>query len=224
MTTTAAPTTGGQPQSQPLSRREQQKEQTRMDLALAAFEQARVHGVAGVRIPQVAAAVGVSTRTFNNYFPSKEAAIVWPATLRAVRMTNALLERPVDEPLEEALIAVATAQYGQDNDDSEIEGMPPGWLRELRALVATEPALHGEYHKASVVTESALAGAIARRTGADAGDLEPQIIAAVVIAAERATVRHWARQASKQTSLADAVGAGLTMALRGLTSPATSHA
>ncbi|MFY9927572.1 MAG: TetR family transcriptional regulator [Streptosporangiaceae bacterium] len=215
-TTTAAVITG----SQPVSRREQQKEQTRMDLALAAFEQAKAHGVAGVRIPQVAAAVGVSARTFNNYFPSKEAAIVWPATLRAVRMTSALLERPADEPLEAALIAAVTAQYGQDDDDGEIEGMPPGWIRELRALVAAEPALHGEYHKASVVTESALADAIAHRTGADAGDLEPQIIAAVVIGAERAAVRHWARQASKQTSLADAVGAGLTMALRGLTSPA----
>jgi AcrR family transcriptional regulator len=211
MTMTAAP-------GQPMSRREQQKEQTRLDLALAAFEQAKEHGVAGVRIPQVAAAVGVSPRTFNNYFPSKEAAIVWPATLRAAQLTNALLERPADEPLESALIAAVTAQYGQDAQDGEIDGLPPGWIRELRALVATEPALHGEYHKASVVTESALADAIARRTGADPADLEPQLIAAVVVAAERATVRHWARQSHEQPPLADALTTGLTMALRGLTS------
>ncbi len=205
---------------QPMSRREQQKEQTRLDLALAAFEQAKEHGVAGVRIPQVAAAVGVSPRTFNNYFPSKEAAIVWPATLRAAQMTNALLERPADEPLESALIAAVTAQYGHDDQDGEIDGLPAGWIRELRALVATEPALHGEYHKASVITETALADAIARRTGADPGDLEPQLIAAVVVAAERATVRHWARQGRKQMPLADALTAGLTMAMRGLTSQA----
>jgi AcrR family transcriptional regulator len=208
--------------SPPVSRREWQKEQTRLELALAAFEQAKAHGVAGVRIPQVAAAVGVSTRTFNNYFPSKEAAIVWPATLRATRVSNALAERPADEPLETALIAAVTAQYGQDNDEAEIDGLPAGWVRELRAMVAAEPSLHGEFHKASLLTEAALASAIAQRTGASPADLEPLLIAAVVIAAERASARHWARQlgqAGPQTSLADAVGAGLAKALRGLTAP-----
>src|SRR6201999_4195623 len=135
----------------PMRRRDQQKEQTRLDLALAAFELARAEGLAQVRIPQVAAAVGVSTRTFNNYFPSKEAAIVWPATLRAARASNALDGRPADEPLETALIAAVTAQYGQDNDEAEIDGLPAGWVRELRAMVAAEPSLHGEFHKASLL-------------------------------------------------------------------------
>jgi AcrR family transcriptional regulator len=52
-------------------RREQYKEQTRLDLAVAAFELARAGGLAGVRVPQIAAAAGVSARTFNNYFASK---------------------------------------------------------------------------------------------------------------------------------------------------------
>ena len=78
MTTALTPTGSRSPR-----RRELQKDQTRLDLALAAFEQAKAHGLAGVRVPQVAAAVGVSTRTFNNYFPSKEAAVAFPATLRA---------------------------------------------------------------------------------------------------------------------------------------------
>jgi AcrR family transcriptional regulator len=216
-------TTASQSPNQPLSRRDRQKEQTRLDLALAAFEQAKEHGVAGVRIPAVAAAVGVSPRTFNNYFPSKEAAIVWPATLRAAQVTKTLLARPADEPLEAALVAAVTAQYGLDDEDGEIDGLPPGWIRELRALVATEPALHGEYHKASVVTENALAGAIAQRTGADSADLEPQVIAAVVVAAERASVRHWARRARKQTSLVEALSAGLTLALHGLPAPAAGQ-
>ncbi len=217
--TTALTATG----SQPLSRRDRQKEQTRMDLALAAFEQAMAHGLAGVRIPQVAAAVGVSTRTFNNYFPSKEAAIVWPATLRAVRVATTLAERPADEPLDEALIAAVTAQYGQDGDQGEVDGLPAGWIRELRTLVATEPALHGEYHKAAAATEAALADAIARRTGADAGDLEPQVLAAIVVGAERAAVRHWARQERTQTPLADAVGVAVAIAIHGMIEPASAR-
>jgi AcrR family transcriptional regulator len=62
-------------QQPPVRRRDLQKDQTRLDLALAAFELARQHALAAVRVPQIAAATGVSPRTFNNYFPSKEAAI-----------------------------------------------------------------------------------------------------------------------------------------------------
>jgi AcrR family transcriptional regulator len=77
----------------PMRRRDWQKEQTRLDLALAAFELAKAEGLAKVRVPQIAEVVGVSTRTFNNYFSSKEAAIVWPTTLRmAARMLAGALE------------------------------------------------------------------------------------------------------------------------------------
>ena len=155
MTTALTPTGSRSPR-----RRERQKDQTRLDLALAAFEQAKAHGLAGVRVPQVAAAVGVSTRTFNNYFPSKEAAVAFPATLRAGRLAASLAERPADEPLTAALIAAVTIQYG-----AEIEGLPAGWLQDFRALAVTEPALQGEFLKAAAAAETALADAIARRTG-----------------------------------------------------------
>ena len=77
-----------------MRRRDWQKEQTRLDLALAAFELAKAEGLAKVRVPQIAEVVGVSTRTFNNYFSSKEAAIVWPTTLRGARLAAELAERP----------------------------------------------------------------------------------------------------------------------------------
>src|SRR5580692_7771499 len=98
---TYAPATPG---PAPARRRDQQKEQTRLDLALAAFELARTEGLAQVRVPQIAAPVGVSTRTFNNYFPSKEAAIVWPTTLRVARLAASLANRPPDELLADAII------------------------------------------------------------------------------------------------------------------------
>jgi AcrR family transcriptional regulator len=205
MTTALTPTPNRSPR-----RRERQKDQTRLDLALAAFEQAKAHGLAGVRVPQVAAAVGVSTRTFNNYFPSKEAAVAFPATLRAGRLAASLAERPPDEPLTAALIAAVTIQYG-----AEIEGLPAGWLQDFRALAVTEPALQGEFLKAAAAAETALADAIARRTGAAPDDLEPQVLAAVVIGTERAAVRHWARQQHKPGPLTETVSAAIGMALRG---------
>jgi AcrR family transcriptional regulator len=209
---THAPTTPG---PAPVRRRDLQKEQIRLDLAVAAFELAKTEGLAKVRVPQIAEVVGVSTRTFNNYFPSKEAAIVWPTTLRGARLASDLAGRPAGEPLADALIEVLAGFYGPDDQ----EGLPENWLDGFRALVAAEPALHGEYLKAQAVGERALAEAIARRIGAAENDLEPLLLAGVVTAAERAAVLHWFRQAGPSTPLADLVRTAVAMAVRGMTGP-----
>jgi AcrR family transcriptional regulator len=205
-----APSTPGHP---PLRRRDLQKEQTRLDLALAAFELAKAEGLANVRVPQIAAAVGVSPRTFNNYFTSKEAAIVFPTTLRAARMTNDLADRPADEPLADALIESVAGLYGPEGQD----GLPDGWLDGFRALAAAEPALHGEYLKAMAAGERGLADTIASRIGAGPNDLESLVLAAVVVAAERAAVLHWFHQTTRQSPLAAVVRSAIDMAVRGVT-------
>jgi AcrR family transcriptional regulator len=205
-----APTTPGRPLQR---RRDLQKEQTRLDLAFAAFELARADGLADVRVPQIAEAVGVSTRTFNNYFPSKEAAIVFPTTLRAARLASDLADRPADQPLADALVESVTCLYGPDGQD----GLPDGWLEGFRLLVASEPALHGEFLKATAAGERDLAGVIASRLGAGADDLQPLVLAAVVVAAERAAVLHWFRQTTRRSPLADVVRAAVDMAVRGTT-------
>ncbi|WP_158607719.1 TetR/AcrR family transcriptional regulator [Flexivirga caeni] len=194
-----------------MRRRDWQKEQTRMDLALAAFELARTEGLAKVRVPQIAEAVGVSTRTFNNYFSSKEAAIVWPATLRGARMASELAERPAGESLAYALVEVVTSQYGPAGQD----GMPEGWLDGFRTLVAAEPALHGEYLKAQATGERALAEVITARTGVDDDHLRSLVLAGVALAAERAAVMSWSRQNKPTTPLLRVVRTALTMALNG---------
>lgn len=199
-------------QAPPMRRRDLQKDQTRLALSLAAFELARQHGLAGVRVPQIAAATGVSPRTFNNYFPSKEAAIAWPATRRGEMLAASLASRPPAEPLADALAEAAASMYQQD----EMDGLPPGWLRDFRAMVAAEPALHGEYLKAASTVEATLADAIARRMGTAEGRLEPQVLAAVVAGAERAAALYWARRAQGSATLEDTVRAAVGMAVRGL--------
>jgi AcrR family transcriptional regulator len=199
-----------------MRRRDWQKEQTRLDLALAAFELAKAEGLASVRVPQIADAVGVSTRTFNNYFSSKEAAIVWPTSLRAARLAADLAERPAGEPLANALIEVVAGLYGPAGQ----AGLPEGWLDGFRALVAAEPALHGEYLKTQAAGERELAEAIAARTGAAEDDLEPLLLAGIVTAAERAAVLHWLRRARPATPLVEVVRAALTLALQSMTAAA----
>jgi AcrR family transcriptional regulator len=205
-----APTT---PKRPPVRRRDLQKEQTRLDLALAAVELAKADGLAKLRVPQIAEAVGVSPRTFNNYFPSKEAAIVFPTTLRTAHIAQSLAERPAGEPLADALVESVVSLYGPQGQ----EGLPAGWLDGFRALLAAEPALLGEYLKAMAVGERDLADTIAARIGAASGDLEPLVLAAVVFAAERAAVLHWFRQPTKRSPLVEVVRVAVGFAVRGMT-------
>jgi AcrR family transcriptional regulator len=198
--------------TQPTRRRDLQKEETRLDLAFAAFELAEINGLANVRIPQIAAAVGVSPRTFNNYFMSKEAAIVWPSTLRSDRLIAGLAGRPPEEPLAVALVAAVVGLYGH----SEADGLPKGWLTRFRALVAAEPALQGEYLKVAAAAETALAAGIAARAGIEPGQLAPQVLAAVVAGAERVAVRQWARRMLPSAPLVEVVRSALSMALAGI--------
>jgi AcrR family transcriptional regulator len=192
-------------------RRDRQREETRRDLALTALELAGTRGLARVRVPDIAAAAGVATRTFNNYFPSKEAAIVWPALKRAQRTAAHLLARPADEPLVDALAAAVTDLYQEGQDD----GLPPHWLATFRSLVASEPGLRGEYLKAADAGERALADAIAARAAASGEELWPSVVAATVVGAERAAVRHWMRGHDDQP-LVHTVHGAVRLALAGV--------
>jgi AcrR family transcriptional regulator len=193
----------------PVRRRDRQREETRRDLALAAFELARERGLANVRVPEIALAAGVSTRTFNNYFASKEQAIAWPAGRHAAGMAMALRGRPAGEPLGEALVAVFTGQYRPPRED----GLPPHWLRDFRSLVACEPALHGEYLTAMAEAERELADAIAARM--PAGELlRARVLATMVAGAERAAVMYW--MATRSGSLSETVRQAVEQAVAGI--------
>jgi AcrR family transcriptional regulator len=186
------------------------KLETRDDLARAALELASAQGLARVRVPDIAASAGVSTRTFNNYFSSREAAIVWPAQQRATQLADDLLARPSEEPLGDALMEAVTARYRRSP-----EGPAARWMTKFRRLVATEPSLRGEYLKVSDASEHALARAIAERIGASQEALRPKVLAAIVVAAERAGVRHSIQNPhTTGQPLADTVRAAVAEALK----------
>jgi AcrR family transcriptional regulator len=195
------------------SRRERQREQTRRDLAVAAFELASEGGLAQVRVPEIAARAGVSTRTFNNYFTSKEQAIAWLSGEHLSSMAALLRDRPPSEPLADALIAAVTGVYTEPGGQGLAEDFLPGF----RALVAGEPALYGEYLLACQTAEQALAQAIKERLPAGPDrTLEAAVIAGMTLSAERAAVRTWARQPTRDVPLAGTLQSALRIALRGL--------
>jgi AcrR family transcriptional regulator len=163
--------------------RERKKQATREALRLAALRLAARKPWDQVRVEDIAAAAGVSTRTFSNYFATKEAAYLATAHDRAARVEAALAARPAGEPLWPAVIAAVTGGFASDRPDP----------RHAR-LIASAPTLAAEELKAQAVVEQGMASGIARRIGADVErDLYPRLVAGAVISAVRVAVGHWMR-------------------------------
>jgi AcrR family transcriptional regulator len=166
--------------------RERKKLATREALRLAALRQAVEKGWEQVRVEDIAAEAGVSPRTFNNYFASKDEAFLATAYDRGARMQAALAARPAAEPLWPAVTNAVVHGFADEAVD----------LRQARRIRPT-PALAAEQLKAIMVIERALADEIARRIGADAEhDPYPRLVAAIAISATRVTVEHWLRSES----------------------------
>lgn len=139
------------------------------------------HGLALVRVQDIATAAGVSSRTYNNYFSSRAEAICAFQADQSRRAGQALRSRPADEPLHQAVTAAMIELYTDPEPDKA----------GLRMIMQT-PELEGEALKAFTMAEGPLAEAIAARTGTAPGrDLFPAIKAAAVAGAIRVAGRHW---------------------------------
>ena len=161
--------------------RERKKRATREALRLAALRLAVKKGWEQVRVEDIAAEAGVSPRTFNNYFASKDEAFLATAYDRGARMQAALAARPGGERLWSAVIEAVVHGFADEAVD----------LRQARRIRPT-PTLAAEQLKAAAVIEQGLAEGIARRIGADAEhDLYPRLVAAAATSAARVTFAHW---------------------------------
>ncbi|HEX4212170.1 MAG TPA: TetR/AcrR family transcriptional regulator [Candidatus Dormibacteraeota bacterium] len=177
--------------------RERKKQATRQALIQAAVRLARERGPDRTRVEDIAAAAGVSPRTFNNYFSSKEEAIASAAVDRAERTAEALVRRPADEPLADAL------RHALADEHPDPSVRDPEARAQLRLIMW--PQLRAEYHKAELTMERRLAAAIAERTGTGTGrDLYPRTLAAAVVAALRVATTHWA-SSGKDVRLGDII-------------------
>jgi AcrR family transcriptional regulator len=165
--------------------RERKKQATRDALSWAALRLSVERGFANVLVEDIAAAAGVSPRTFNNYFSSKQEAICSRMLDRTEQAAVALRQRPADEPLWDALIAAVTEPY-------QGSGVPDRtWIDGVRLVLAT-PELWGEFRKMSIGMERSLRDAVAERTGTDPErDMYPNLVAVVVTAATGVATDRW---------------------------------
>jgi AcrR family transcriptional regulator len=166
------------------SLRERKKVATRQALSRAAALLAVERGVEGVTIEAIADAAGVSPRTFHNYFPGKEEAIVAPLTDGAQAVIDALRARPAGEPIWDALREVVRESLlPTDTRDETIA---------LLRVVKRNPALVGKQLCGLGEMQRQIAEVIAMRTGTHAGrDLYPHLLAGAAGVAMRTAVDLW---------------------------------
>ncbi|MCA2225666.1 TetR/AcrR family transcriptional regulator [Nonomuraea aurantiaca] len=163
--------------------REQKKQATREALSAAALRLALERGPDNVRVDDIAEAVGVSPRTYNNYFSSREQAIIAAVTSeREARVAAAVAERPDGVGLATAVIEAIVDLY---TDPGE-----PG--RDALLLITTRPALREAFVDTTSAIEHPLTDAIAGRLG-DVDPHTPRVLAASVAAAVRVAVEQWLR-------------------------------
>ncbi|HUR52203.1 MAG TPA: TetR family transcriptional regulator [Mycobacteriales bacterium] len=163
--------------------RERKKQETRQALRSAALHLTAERGLENVTVEGIAAAADVSTRTFFNYFPSKEQALIGSDPELMAHVAALLADRPVDEaPLYslEALLEEFAARLVDARDEYVLR----------RKVIADNPALSSGHVAAFVDFERVLAETIRKRQrpGADA---DVALVVAAAVAAMRVSVDQW---------------------------------
>ena len=172
--------------------RERKKQATRAALREAALRLAVEHGPDQVRVEDIAEAAGVSPRTYNNYFASREHAIVSAVTAdRESRIAAAVADRPAGVRLADAVTEAVVEQY-TDTGEHEHEAL---------LLITTRTALRDAFLDTTAGIEPPLTAVIAERLDG-AGAHTARVLAASVAAAVRIALEGWLRP----TGNAEAVG------------------
>lgn len=200
----------------PGGRRDRKKQATRRALRNAALELVAERGFAHVTVEDIAEAADVSTRTFFNYFPSKESAVIGADPERIEEVRASLLARPRGESPLEALRSV-TVEYAAAIDE-EFDDLGEGreaWFRRF-CIVREDPDLLGAYVGHTTEVERSLVEALAERLGKDpAHDPYPALVTVTVFAAARVAALYWSANGGVD-SLARLTGAAIDSLAGGL--------
>jgi AcrR family transcriptional regulator len=197
------------------SRRARKKLATRQAIHEAAFSLAEEGGLAAVTVEAITARADVSPRTFFNYFPSKEDAILDWDPDRPENLRLALLARPAGEDALTAMRHVTEDEVAQRVLDAERS------LRRMR-LIRSEPQLRAAMAAVSDEMERALVEGVAERTGWDAdADLYPSVVVSAVWGAFKSAHVLWSDLGGRVSFEALIASAFDTLA-RGLAPPPTA--
>ena len=185
----------------PRGLRERKKQATREALREAALRLAVERGPDQVRVEDIAEAAGVSPRTYNNYFASREQAIVSAVTAgREARIAAAVAARPGGVRLADAVTEAVVEQYTNTGQREH----------EALLLITTQTALRDAFLDATAGIEPPLAAVIGERL-ADAEAPTARVLAASVAVAVRIALEGWLRPAGNAEGAESFAAGGLVV-------------
>lgn len=183
------------------SRRELNKQANRRAMADAAIELVRTQGAGNFTADDVAAAAGVSRRTFFNYFPSPESALAVHIEEFLDNVLPHFQARPAGEPLVESMLQALT------------ELADPALLErtaELFQLAEENPQMQRFQLEAWTRAERKLVDAIDERLAPDNSARQDSLfvpaLVGSVFASARAALTEWLRRTGGDLSAASLTG------------------
>ncbi|MDQ0792992.1 TetR/AcrR family transcriptional regulator [Streptomyces sp. B1I3] len=198
------------PKNPPLGLRERKKRATRDALADTALRMAAERGLDQVTVEAVTAEVGVSVRTFFNYFGHLDDAILVADPDLTERTRRAIIEAPAGST------TLTVLREAISEELTHIEVGHDRWELQCTVLGNT-PSLFPRFLAARGADEQALIAAVAERLGVEAdADLRPRLLVHTTLAAVRSAVELWTATGRTRPLKAvyDEAFAELTAALR----------
>lgn len=201
MTTRSTDAEGAEADTSAPSRRELNKQANRRAMADAAIELVRTQGAGNFTADDVAAAAGVSRRTFFNYFPSPESALAVHIEEFLDNVLPHFQARPAGEPLVESMLQALT------------ELADPALLErtaELFQLAEENPQMQRFQLEAWTRAEGKLVDAIEERLDPDGSASQDSLfvpaLVGSVFASARAALTEWLRRTGGDLSAASLAG------------------
>ncbi|WP_340384488.1 TetR family transcriptional regulator [Streptomyces sp. SS7] len=165
---------------------ERKRQLVRDELTEAAVKLLANKGFEETTVDEIAAAVGMSRRTFSRYFESKEDVIVHMLAGAGTQLCAQLRARPTGESPAVALrhaLSVFTAMMA---------GHPEKTQHVTRLILGT-PALLARFLERQSHWQDEMTTILAERTGlSPEADLRPRLAAGVALTAFNAALRRWA--------------------------------
>jgi AcrR family transcriptional regulator len=162
----------------PQSIRERTRRIAQAELTLVAQDLFLEHGYDDTTVDQIAAAAGMSKRTFFRYFPSKDDLVIGKYDLFGDRLAQALDDRPVGEPVWESLRRMFDITLGYVQNDRERARNDA-----MERIVRSSPQLNARYLDRMQRIQDLLTGRVAGRMPVEASMANGPKPAAIVGAA-----------------------------------------
>ncbi|MET0863445.1 MAG: TetR/AcrR family transcriptional regulator, partial [Nakamurella sp.] len=161
--------------------RERKKDATRRALAEAALDLAIERGYAAITISDITEAVGVSRRTFSNYFSSKAECVAAVTQGWFDDIMFSIHEAPAELPLDDLLFGALT----------QVAAFVPERWEKIVSLCNSEPELQSMMAAVDAAHVEQLAIVVGARVGLPAEDIRVRMLSSFGITAGRLCLEDW---------------------------------